>query len=143
MKPHRYLLDTNILMYILNDTGEMTSEVEAIVCDFGNRLFMCAGSIRELVANWRKYPYMQKQWRTPDLMFEYLYDTYYIDILYPNRLHYQTFVNLTWNEAENHRDTTDLLIIAHAITEKLTLISSDRKFPFYREQGLELIYNKK
>lgn len=76
-------------------------------------------------------------------MFEYLYDTYYIDILYPNRLHYQTFVNLTWNEAENHRDTTDLLIIAHAITEKLTLISSDRKFPFYREQGLELIYNKK
>lgn len=76
-------------------------------------------------------------------MFEYLYDTYFIDILYPNRLHYQTFVNLTWNEAENHRDTTDLLIIAHAITEKLTLISSDRKFPFYREQGLELIYNKK
>ena len=139
----RYLLDTNILMYILNDTGEMTSEVESLVRDFGNRLFMCAESIRELVANWQKYPYMRKQWRTPELMFEYLYNTYFIEILYPHREHYQTFINLEWNIAEDHRDTTDLLIIAHAITEKLPLISSDRKFPFYIAQGLDLIYNKK
>ncbi|MBQ7496081.1 MAG: PIN domain-containing protein [Bacteroidaceae bacterium] len=139
----RYLLDTNILMYILNDTGEMTSEVEDIVGDFGNRLFMSAASIRELVANWCKYAYMQKQWRTPDLMFEYLYDNYFIDILYPHREHYHTFIHLEWNIEENHRDTTDLIIIAHAITEKLTLISSDRKFPFYRNQGLNLIYNRK
>lgn len=140
---HRYLLDTNILMYILNDTGEMSSEVETIVGDFGNRLFMCAASIRELVANWRKYPYMQKQWKTPDSMLDYLYTNYFIDVLYPQREHYRTFVNLKWNIAEDHRDTTDLLIIAHAITENLTLISSDRKFPFYRNQGLDLIYNKK
>lgn len=139
----RYLLDTNILMYILNDTGEMSSEVERIVCDFGNRLFMCAASVRELVANWRKYPYMQKQWKTPHLMLEYLYENYYIDILYPHREHYQTFINLEWNVAEDHKDTTDILIIAHAITEKLILISSDRKFPFYTVQGLKLIYNKK
>ena len=30
-------------------------------------------------------------------------------------------------------------IIAHAITERLPLLSSDDKFPFYREQGLDLI----
>ena len=86
---------------------------------------------------------MRKQWRTPELMFEYLYNTYFIEILYPHREHYQTFINLEWNIAEDHRDTTDLLIIAHAITEKLPLISSDRKFPFYIAQGLDLIYNKK
>lgn len=139
----RYLLDTNILMFILNDTGEMSSEVEAIVTDFGNRLFMCAPSIRELVANWNKYPYMRRNWKTPQLMFDYLYERYYIDILYPQREHYRTFINLEWNTAEDHRDTTDLLIIAHAITENLVLISSDRKFPFYQSQGLHLIYNKK
>ena len=31
------------------------------------------------------------------------------------------------------------IIISHAITERLTLISSDEKFPFYRNQGLDLI----
>jgi PIN domain nuclease of toxin-antitoxin system len=31
------------------------------------------------------------------------------------------------------------MIIAHAITERLPLLSSDEKFPFYRAQGLDLI----
>lgn len=31
------------------------------------------------------------------------------------------------------------VIISHAITEHLTLLSSDQKFAFYREQGLDLI----
>ena len=30
-------------------------------------------------------------------------------------------------------------IISHAITEHLTLLSSDEKFPFYRNQGLDLL----
>ena len=41
------------------------------------------------------------------------------------------------------RDTTDHLIIAHAITEHLPLISSDGKFDFYCNQGLDFIFNKK
>ena len=70
----RYILDTCIMLYILNETGEMSNDVEAIV---------------------------------------------------------------------DYRDTTDILIIAHAITEGMTLISSDRKFKFYTNQGLDFIYNKK
>ena len=35
--------------------------------------------------------------------------------------------------------TSDHIIISHAITERLPLISSDLKFPFYRKQGLDLI----
>ena len=135
----RFLLDTNILMYILNDTGEMSADVEAIVRDVSNKLSMSAASVRELLANWHKYSYMQKRWKSPQLMLDYLYNTYYIDILYPNREHYMTLLGLRWNETEDHRDTTDLLIIAHAITERMALMSSDLKFPFYRNQGLELI----
>lgn len=36
-----------------------------------------------------------------------------------------------------------ILIISHAITNRIPLISADSKFPFYRKQGLELIENKK
>ena len=94
----RYLLDTCIMLYMLNKTGEMNNDVESIVFDYGNRLYICAASVRELVAAWHKY---------------------------------------------QHTDTTDHLIIAHAITEHLPLISSDGKFDFYCNQGLDFIFNKK
>lgn len=139
----RLLLDTNIVMYLINETKDLSDDVEMMVTDYSNTLLICSATIRELVANWNKYDYMQRRWKTPAIMLQYMEEAFYIETLYPHREHYMTFANLQWNEAENHRDTTDLLIIAHAITEKLTLISSDRKFPFYREQGLELIYNKK
>ncbi len=139
----RYLLDTCIMLYMLNDSGEMSTDVEAVVNDYGNSLYMCAASIRELVAAWYKYDAMQKDWKTPDDMLQELYDQWGVQVLYPQREHYQTFIELRWNLAENHRDTTDHLIIAHAITERMTLISSDTKFDFYCNQGLDYFYNKK
>ena len=33
----RYLLDTCIVLYMLNETGEMSNDVEAIVTDYGNK----------------------------------------------------------------------------------------------------------
>ncbi len=139
----RYLLDTCIMLYMLNESGEMSNDVEAVVTDYGNELYMCAASIRELVAAWHKYRNMQLKWKSPASMLDYLRNQHGIITLYPHREHYQTFVGLRWNLAENHRDTTDLLIIAHAITEGLTLISSDTKFGFYCNQGLDYLYNKK
>ena len=50
-----------------------------------------------------------------------------------------TYSRLTINEAQDHRDPSDHVIIAHAITECLTLLSSDQKFAFYRSQGFELL----
>lgn len=139
----RYLLDTCIAIYMLNQTGEMSHDVEAVVKDYGNQLYMCSASVRELVALWHKYNHMQRTWKTPQVMIEELQEQYGVSFLYPQREHYQTFINLQWNLAENHRDTTDLLIIAHAITERLTLVSSDTKFEFYSKQGLDYFYNKK
>ncbi|HCC85018.1 MAG TPA: hypothetical protein DEQ06_00225 [Porphyromonadaceae bacterium] len=45
--------------------------------------------------------------------------------------------------AARHKDPLDHAIIAHAITEKLTLISSDRQFENYTGQHLDFIYNKR
>ena len=47
------------------------------------------------------------------------------------------------NEAQGHKDPSDHVIIAHAITEHLPLISSDTRFGFYRSQGLDLVFNQK
>lgn len=139
----RYLLDTCIMLFMVNKTGELGDNVEAIVTDFGNQLYMCSASIRELSAAWHKYDYMQRKWKSAELMIQELHNHYGVQILYPQREHYKKFLSLQWNLAENHCDTTDLLIIAHAITEGLTLISSDTKFDFYCNQGLDYLYNKK
>lgn len=54
----------------------------------------------------------------------------------------RTMAKLEINTAEEHNDPSDYIIIAQAITMRLPLISSDRKFLFYKKQGLNLIYNK-
>ena len=54
-----------------------------------------------------------------------------------------TYARLEINKAEDHKDPSDHIIIAHAITNRMPLISSDHKFKFYTKQGLDLVYNKK
>jgi len=35
------------------------------------------------------------------------------------------------------------MIIAQAISDKMPVISSDRKFKLYEKQGLQLVFNKR
>ena len=56
------------------------------------------------------------------------------------RLLLDTCVIIDWlTDADPFERNVWDIIIAHAITEHLTLLSSDQKFPFYRSQGLDLI----
>lgn len=137
----RYLLDTNIALFLLTGRG-ISNDSFAIIEDYGNMLFLCAESIKEMASVYRKSPFLQKKWKTSASMIEYFCEKYGVTVLYPQREHYATFLGLKWNEAEHHHDPSDLIIIAHAITEHLTLISSDRKFHYYRSQGLSFIYNE-
>ena len=44
---------------------------------------------------------------------------------------------------EDHRDPNDRLIVAQAITDRLPLVSSDRKFSRYERYGLDFIFNER
>jgi len=61
------------------------------------------------------------------------------NVKYVAKEHLRTFVKL--EPVAGHNDTSDRLIISQALTEKITLISSDTKFPKYRKQRLDLIFN--
>ena len=54
----------------------------------------------------------------------------------------RTLAALQINEEQEHKDPFDHIIISQAISHKMSLVSSDTKFPFYRKQGLRLIENK-
>ena len=55
----------------------------------------------------------------------------------------RTLAALQVNEAQDHKAPFDYIIIAQDISHRMTLVSSDTKFAFYRMQGLRLIENFK
>ena len=74
----------------------------------------------------------------------YLIDTHIL-IWYlrePYKLTPDVYARLRINETQEHNDPSDHVIISHAITSRMPLISADTRFPWYRSQGLELVSNK-
>jgi PIN domain nuclease of toxin-antitoxin system len=57
-------------------------------------------------------------------------------ILPINREHIELVATLP----EHHRDPFDRMIIAQAISENLTLVSSDERFPAYKTAGLRVLW---
>lgn len=66
-----------------------------------------------------------------------------LTIKYVTKEHLQKMMALP--NVEGHTDPSDRLIIAQAVTENLTLISSDSQFPKYKKllNRLDLIENKR
>ena len=132
----RYLIDTNIIVYLDND-------VKAIISDPDNTLYTSAESAKELVIAYRNKGLLTKRWGKAEDMLNSIEDEYGIYIRPINREHIHTYARLSLNTRQDHRDPSDHVIISHAITEHMPLISSDTRFGYYRAQGLDFIYNKR
>lgn len=76
-------------------------------------------------------------------MLDDIRDKYFIEILPLEEEYMKTYSELRINITENHKDPSDHVIIAQAITLGIPLISSDGKFEFYKSQGLDFLYNKR
>ena len=94
---------------------------------------------RELVVLFNNKKLLSKHWHTATQMLQSIEQDYGIEFLPLRRDTAFTYASLQLNEAMDHHDPSDHIIIAHAITEHLTLLSSDHKFSYYRSQGLDLI----
>ncbi len=86
---------------------------------------------------------MSRFWKTAKEMVDAIREVFFIEILPVGAEQMETYSKLELNHQEKHYDPSDHVIISHSITNGIPLISSDRKFQFYRKQGLELIYNVK
>jgi PIN domain nuclease of toxin-antitoxin system len=70
-------------------------------------------------------------------------ETFFVEILPIQKEVMRTYSRKRINKAMNHKDPSDHVIIAHAITLKMPLISSDTRFSYYTRQGLDFIFNEK
>ena len=139
----RYLLDTNIYIYLSNDIESLTDDVYSILDDPSNLLYISAESVRELIVAYNNKGWGNKRWKTAEDMVRAIEEDYYIEILPLKKEVMHTYSRLRTNPSMNHKDPSDHVIISHAITLKMPLISSDTRFHFYRRQGLNFIYNEK
>ena len=94
----RYLLDTNIFIYLVIDPDQLNRDVKAILDDYDNTFYMSSESVKELIVGFNNGKLVSRFWDTAAKMVK-------------------------------------------DITNRMPLVSSDRKFKFYEDQGLELVFN--
>lgn len=139
----RYLIDTNIFIYWVIDSERLSKDVKAILEDYENTFYISSESIKELIVGFNNGKLVSRYWRDATQMIKDITELFLIHILPVGEKQMETYARLRLNLAEDHRDPSDHVIISHAINDHLPLISSDSKFLFYRNQGLELIYNSR
>ncbi len=139
----RYLIDTNIYVFMVSDPDCLCQDVAAIIQDYDTELCLSTESVRELIVGYRNKGLCSKRWKSVEEMVAAIEEEFFIRILPLKKEHMETYARLDINEAQGHKDPSDHVIISHAITERLPLISSDTRFDFYRRQGLDLIFNKR
>ena len=138
----RYLIDTNIFIYMMVEPDKLSPDVDAILRDYDNVFYMSIESLKELVLAYRNKGLWANVWNSEAEMVQCIKESSIV--LLPIKYeHILTYSQMTLNEAQGHKDPSDHIIIAQALTERLPLISSDSRFEFYRSQGLDLVYNKK
>ena len=134
----RYLLDTNVLVFYAQGGENLDRGVTSIFSDYENLIYVGSEVIKETMHLIRYEKIEVKQWKNPNDIWKSI-DEWGFIIDYVKREHIQTLGNLVM--AKDHKDPTDHIIIAQAITNKMPIISSDGQFRHYKGQGLDLVFN--
>ncbi len=132
----RLFLDTNILVFFLYDKDELCADVKESLFDYSNVLSTSTICVQELVHLCQIGKIAQ------DCKFV-LHELREIGISIEQvtEKHLSEFAALPL--FDDHRDPNDRMIIAQAISDRVNLVSSDRKFARYERYGLKFIFNKR
>ncbi len=138
----RYLLDTNILIFLLlSELDNISLEIKAIINDNDNQLFTSSVCVMELLQLYKIKKIQAKKYKTATDLYQEIEKVFFIQIISFTKEHISTLAKL--KIALGHNDPFDHSIIATAIAEKIILVSSDRKFKDYTSQNLLFAFNKR
>lgn len=133
------MLDTCIVFDMLTNFDGLDKYTVNLLEDPNCTLYTSFETMRELVVLFNNKKIGSKQWKTAEDVLQTVLNDLNIKVLPLSEEVSLTYSRLQINEAQHHYDPSDHIIISHAITESIKLISSDLKFPFYRSQGLDLV----
>ena len=133
----RYLIDTNIFIYLATDRELLSRDVANILGEYEKLIYISTESLRELIVHYNNKVLLRKYWKTKKDMLDSITKKYGLQILPLTPDVMNTYAKMN----TYHNDPSDHVIISQAIAMKMPLISDDNRFPEYRNEGLELIEN--
>lgn len=77
----RYLIDTNIFVYMSADPDYLSRDVNSIIFDTDSQLCISVESVRELIVGYRNKGLCSKRWKSTEEMVATIEDEFYIKIL--------------------------------------------------------------
>lgn len=120
----KYLIDTQILIWMIIDIQKIPDNINKIIKDSRNEIFVSSVSIWEIAIKKSigklTFPFELKKIRE-------VIKNMNINILDINTEHLINVAELPFH----HKDPFDRLIISQAMIDKLPIISSDNNFPLY------------
>ena len=138
----RLLLDTNVYVYMVSDIESLTRDVRAALEDAEHLKYLSIVSLQELITAFRTKGLLSNIWKNESEMIEFILHDPSVVIDNIDEHVIRSLAALEINEAQDHKDPYDHIIIAQAISHRMTLVSSDTKFPFYRKKALDLLENR-
>ncbi len=135
----RYLIDTNIFIFAIKEEDRLSKEVSELLLDPSNTINISSRSIEEIILLLRIGKIEFPRWKETKDIFAHIKELGF-SVDYFKKEHLLTLGKLI--PIPDHKDPVDHAIMAHAITNKTTLISSDGKMHFYKNQGLKFIWNR-
>jgi len=135
----RYFIDTNIFLFYIREKNRLSKNVLDTIEESSNSIYISSRSIEEIVNLLRIGKVEVLQWKETKDIFNHI-DELGFSVDYFKKEHILTLGKLV--PIPDHKDPVDHAIMAHAITNKVTLISSDEKMRFYGNQGLRFVWNR-
>ncbi len=139
---NRYLLDTHVLVGLLSGSSDnLPDSIRESIEFFQGEYYVSVASFVEIVEKQRKKQEIivsgsPDEWRL--LLAQW--NVGVLDLTYEVVRRFEK-EGIPESQLQQHKDPFDRLIIATALVHRLTLISADRKFPWWqRYRKLNLLY---
>ena len=133
-----YLLDTHILIWLMTDNEKLNKNIREDVEYFQNAYYVSVETLREIVILQSNKKLELKVESVISYLQRLQVSIVSIEADHIKELEKMPIINIA---GKPHEDPFDRMLIAQSITNKLTIISSDSKFPFYKSCGLKLLVN--
>lgn len=142
----RVYLDTNILAFMVGQDRwtSIGDDVRGVIKDYDTLLLsssVCFAELVHLIQIGKVRIPGQKDVRKASILALKRLEELGVSMVPTTMEHIKTLMELPLYD--DHRDPNDRLIIAQAMSDRVTLISSDRKFMRYGRYGLDFIFNER
>lgn len=97
----RYLIDTNIFVYMASDPEYLNRDIDAIIQEPETLLYISAESVRELIVAYRNKGLCSKRWKSAEAMIVAIEKEFYVKILPLKKEHMQTYAHMEINECSD------------------------------------------